>query len=241
MKLICLNTWGARTGEPFFEFIKKHEDTDIFCFQEIYENAAERMAERYPQVRHNLLSELKALMPEYDNYFRPALYGMYGQALFIKKDIRVLEEGEISIHVGNDQLSLSGHHDRNLQWATFDKDGKKFILMNVHGLWNGKGKTDTPERIAQSRRIREFMDKAKGSKIVCGDLNLEPDTESVRIVEEGMRNLIKEYRVTSTRTSLYDKAGRFADYVFTTPDIEIRDFKVLPDEVSDHAALLLEI
>jgi endonuclease/exonuclease/phosphatase family metal-dependent hydrolase len=59
--------------------------------------------------------------------------------------------------------------------------------------------------------------------------------------ELGMRNLITEYGVTSTRTSLYTKTEeRFADYIFVSKDIEVKDFKVLPDVVSDHAALLLE-
>ena len=56
-----------------------------------------------------------------------------------------------------------------------------------------------------------------------------------------MRNLIKEYGITSTRTSFYEKENKFADHAFVSSDIEVVDFKVLPDEVSDHAALYLEI
>ena len=56
----------------------------------------------------------------------------------------------------------------------------------------------------------------------------------------GMRNLIKEYNITSTRTSFYKKPVRFADFVFVSKDIKVNDFKVLPDEVSDHAPLFLD-
>ena len=33
----------------------------------------------------------------------------------------------------------------------------------------------------------------------------------------------------------------FADYIFVSKDIKVKDFKVLPDEVSDHLALSIEI
>lgn len=110
----------------------------------------------------------------------------------------------------------------------------------MHGLWNGKGKTDTAERILQSQEIKSFMDSVDGEKVLCGDFNLLPGTESVKILEDGMKNLIKEYDVGSTRTSLYTKPEKHADYIFTSPDLNVVDFKVLPNEVSDHSALYLE-
>ncbi len=35
-------------------------------------------------------------------------------------------------------------------------------------------------------------------------------------------------------------AGRFADYVFVSPGVDVRAFRVPLDEVSDHAPLMLE-
>jgi len=59
--------------------------------------------------------------------------------------------------------------------------------------------------------------------------------------ESGLRNLIKEYSIKNTRTSHYSKEGKYADYALVSPEISVLDFRVLPDEVSDHAALYLEI
>lgn len=246
MKLITLNTWGARVKAPFTEFIKRHQNIDIFCFQEVYDNAREIMSEEYTDSNHELFTELKELLPQHNGFFRPVLQGVYGIAIFIKKDYQVLEEGEILIHARNKKGTINdGHHDRNMQWLKFDYEGKVFTVLNVHGLWNGKGKNDTPERIAQSKIIKEYVDTVHDPKILCGDFNLNPDTESVKILEEGMRNLIKDYSIPSTRTSIYyakpGKSEKFADYVFTSPDITVKNFEVLPDEVSDHSALFLEI
>ena len=56
-----------------------------------------------------------------------------------------------------------------------------------------------------------------------------------------MRNLIKEFGVTSTRTSFYTKPVKFADYVFVSKDINLKNLKILPHEVSDHTPLLIEV
>jgi endonuclease/exonuclease/phosphatase (EEP) superfamily protein YafD len=57
-------------------------------------------------------------------------------------------------------------------------------VVNFHGLWNGKGKTDTPDRIAQSQNILRFLEGVDGEIILCGDFNLLPDTESLRMFED---------------------------------------------------------
>jgi endonuclease/exonuclease/phosphatase (EEP) superfamily protein YafD len=114
-------------------------------------------------------------------------------------------------------------------------------VAHLHGLWNGQGKGDSPDRLLQSDNIVHFLQSLDGPHIFCGDLNLLPDTESLKKLEAaGMRNLIKEFGITSTRSSLYTKPLRFADYMFVSGGIKVKDFKVLPDEVSDHLALYLE-
>ena len=69
-----------------------------------------------------------------------------------------------------------------------------------------------------------------------------PSTESIKILENtGMRNLVKEYGITNTRTSYYKNTNdKFADYTFVTPGLMVHDFQIMPDEVSDHAAMYLE-
>jgi endonuclease/exonuclease/phosphatase family metal-dependent hydrolase len=241
MKILTLNTWGGHVKAPFIEFIANNQDIDIFCFQEIYEKAEEIMGAEYPENMLNGFSDIQALLPEHQGYFRPVLLGVYGLAMFVRKGIPVREEGEMVIHPSDSDSIVDGNHSRNMQWVRFSSEGKDFTVMNVHGLWNGMGKNDTPERVAQSKMIRGFMDKSESLHILCGDFNLNPNTESVSILESGMRNLVKENSITSTRTSFYAKPGKFADYIFTSPAIDIKGFRVLPDEVSDHAALFLEI
>jgi endonuclease/exonuclease/phosphatase family metal-dependent hydrolase len=77
------------------------------------------------------------------------------------------------------------------------------------------------------------------AKILCGDLNLRPDTQSLSLLEEGMCNLIKSYGITSTRTRFYTRKDRYADYVLTSPEVVVKSFQVLDTAVSDHFPLFL--
>jgi endonuclease/exonuclease/phosphatase family metal-dependent hydrolase len=240
MKLITLNTWGGRKREPLLDFIGKHADTDIFCFQEVYHQATGIEIEEYKNDMLEMFSEMKDLLPNHTGYFHPHFADYYGLALFHKKTLELSSLTEVFVHRQKEESSLkeSGHHPRNVEIARF-KGG--FTVMNFHGLWNGKGKTDAPERIAQSERLAGTIQEISGEIVLAGDFNLDPGTESLRVIEEtGLRNLIKEFGIINTRTSLYKKEGRCADYVLVSPGIKVVGFRVLPDEVSDHAALELE-
>ena len=254
MKLISLNTWGGRGGkEQLLAFFEKHKDVDVFCLQEIwsapYEDLENQMVGGVTLDHENIMvygmQEISKLLDDHLSYFRPHHLENYGLMMLIKKGLSVIEEGDIFVYkergfVPGEGVD-SGFHARNVQYITCETLAGKRTIMNFHGLWNGKGKTDSEDRLTQSDNIIRFMETILNPYVICGDFNLLPDTKSVQKFEEfGLHNLIKEYGVTSTRTSHYTKAEKFADYALVSKDIVVKDFKVLPDEVSDHAPLFLE-
>src|SRR5450432_161418 len=98
MELITLNIWGGHVRDPLFNFISKHQETDLFCFQEVYHKAPQKISTEDRAVSLNIFSELEALLPNHYSFFRPVVKGIYGIGMFIKKEIDVLEEGEFDIH-----------------------------------------------------------------------------------------------------------------------------------------------
>jgi endonuclease/exonuclease/phosphatase family metal-dependent hydrolase len=163
--------------------------------------------------------------------------------MFVKKDIKVIEEGELFVLKGKEDIFDDGvaNHAKNLQYIAVDISKGPRTIINFHGLWNGKGKSDSNERLLQSGNIIHFLKKIPHPYIMCGDFNLLPNTTSLKMIEGiGMRNLIKEFRITSTRSSLYKKPLRFADYALVSGGVKVNEFKVLPDEISDHLALYLD-
>lgn len=243
MKIISLNTWSGVVYEPLIDFFATYKDVDMFCLQEVYRDAQEKEDQPHPtlDMKYDLFERIESVLKgSHVGYFRPAYLDYYGLAMFVKNDLPIKEEGDV-VMFENPTPAARGMHSRNFQYIRTALNDDPIVVVNVHGLWNGKGKTDTADRLAQSHKIREFIRGRGEQVVVMGDFNLNPDTQSLAILEDGMRNLIKEYGVTSTRTSHYPKEGKFADYALVSPGIKVKDFKVLPEEVSDHAALYLEI
>lgn len=245
MKIITLNTWGGRIHKEMQDFLIKNQDVDVFCFQEIYHNATHiHVAQGGIDPNLELFNDIARSLPRHNGYFRTHYLETYGLAIFVKEELEVVLEDECFVHKfkGYVPEDIVANHARNVQVVIVKTKIEKLNIFNFHGLWNGKGKTDSEERLNQSKKLSEYIEQFDGEKIVCGDFNLEPNTESIKIIEDlPMRNLIKEYTVTSTRTSLYSKEGRYADYIFVSENIKVKTFKVLPEEVSDHSALFLEI
>lgn len=255
MKLITLNLWGGKLYEPLIDFIKeKSQGVDIFCFQDSLFGSKPDFTP-IQNGRANLFVEMEKVLSEFnsviyrdpdESYIHGELLPLdigCGQVIFVRKSFKILESGgfrsheDSPYHKGGDMVS------GRCQWIKFQSNKEEQVtVLNMHGLWQRNSKkVDTPERLQQSEKLNEFFKHVEGKKILCGDFNLNPDTESIKILEKDMKNLVKEYSITSTRTSFYNKPEKFADYIFVSPDVEVKDFKVLPDEVSDHSALFLEI
>lgn len=241
MRLICLNLWRGKLGDKLRTFLTyQSQKTEIFCFQEVARTD-------YDNIGRLTYDNLRELLPDFKGYFRdyiaPGEYQKEGLAVFVKNTITVQDEGEIFVY-NPPRLSLvnAGEHTlwRNLAYVRFNHRGKKILIANFHGLFDGPNKTDNHDRIRQARRIRKFLERFKDIKIVCGDFNLLPHSESLNMIGEGMRNLIREFNIRSTRSRLFKFENKFADYVLVSPDIQVRHFEVINETVSDHLPMLLE-
>jgi endonuclease/exonuclease/phosphatase family metal-dependent hydrolase len=251
VKVVTLNIWGGRVAGKLEGFFHGHGGTDIFCFQEVF-HAGPPIIEHariFSEHEHNpdLFEALKRFLPGHRGMFCQAFRETYGVASFLKNGIKVLHHGETMIARGdwdwNDDIGTKDHH-RKIQWIELEFDGRPFLLANAHLTHRPEGKRDSEKRIRQSRRIADFLAMFDCPKVLVGDFNLMPDTESIRIIEAaGMKNLVKEHGVTCTRTELYRRFAtgpKFADYIFVSPDVRVREFKVLEDVVSDHSPLYLD-
>src|SRR3989344_9358937 len=254
MKIISLNTWGGRAGkENLLEFFRIHQDVDVFCLQEIWSAPYEHLdghkagglAINHDDVMVYGMQEISKLLSGHQVFFHPHHLDNYGLMMLVKKDLKVVEEGDIFVYKERGHIPSQdddiGNHARNIQYVTIETEEGRKTFINFHGLWMpGSVKTDTPDRLKQSENIIEFLETIKNPYIFCGDFNLTLNTESIKKFETfGLKNLIRDNGITSTRTHHYTRPERFADYIFVSQDVEVKDFKVLPDEVSDHSPMYL--
>lgn len=257
MKLICLNTWGGKIYKPLINFIKENsKDTDIFCFQEIF-NTTSKIKVREKR-RVNLFNDLSKILTNHQGYFSSSIQNYiiysrskvikadfnlsFGLAIFIKKEITVNSHGDFFVYGNRDQFDPNDLNTlpKNAQYLTFIKSDKKFTICNLHGIWLKEGKQDAPERLEQSRKIIKFLDGRNGEKILCGDFNLDIHTKSIKILEENLTNLIKKYKIKTTRNELFPGKEKFADYTFVSAGMNVFDFQVPSINISDHLPMILK-
>lgn len=256
MKLISLNLWGGRQYDDLLNFIKIQSETvDFFCFQETYESDRDIIT---PKGSHsNLNKKIAEILPDFNYYFSPNYEGRdfefivdfplkQGNSIFYRKNLVPKNKGEIFPGLQYNDVrefpdSKYPNTPRNFQYLQFDD----FQILNIHGYWEEAPKHDTLERFQQSEAIINFFKSSNLTGLIAGDFNLRMDNECVKQLEEnGFRNLVKESGAQTTRSSFYDIKWRaidpFADFIFSKNNIKIKDFKVLPDEISDHLPLYVE-
>lgn len=228
MKIISLNAWRGEMEKELEKYIRQHESsTDIFCFQEAQLNCE--------LVRNKVLNRWLSLTAR---YYYEGPDEEFARTTCFKNQYTLMGSGTL---FGQDQKKLIA------LWVHLKTEEQEYWIVNVHGTSTPVEKNDSPERIAQSQKIIDFLSDKKGQRVVMGDFNLNPDTESVKLFERvGYRNLIREFNIDTTRNEIAwakypDNKHLFADYTFVSPEVTVLDFQVPKNEVSDHLPMELEI
>ena len=89
MKLITLNTWAGKLKEPFDNFLRERmSDTDIFCFQEVFNNYSEGSEDYLNDEggNTNILNDISNILTDYDAHFCLVAENVYGIAIFLSYD-----------------------------------------------------------------------------------------------------------------------------------------------------------
>ena len=266
MRILSLNTWGGRVGDPLITWLGQ-ADADVFCLQEmIHTPAASSAWLTYrddgivlPQ-RANLFGEVSAALPAHRAFFCAAARGPlyegervlqseWGLATFVRRTFPIIAQAQDFVH-GTFAADGFGPHPRSRNAHAVrlfdDGTGAPVTIAHMHGLRELTGKTDTPARHAQAKAFVELILRIarKGERlVVCGDFNVLPDSVTLEALQAiGLTDLVTGGGHTDTRTSLYTKSGRYANYMLVNEAVKVRRFEVVREpEVSDHRALLLEI
>lgn len=252
MKLVSLNCWCGRKFRPLLSFIEREaRDVDMFCFQEMMD-----APRHYPEYedRADLMTQVEKLLPDFESFFHPMIDGVLpdgslvdrdlpvGQAMFMRRGIEHGVAKDLFVYrTYNDVIDSDiSSIPRNVQYVTLTGLKRPLNVLNFHGLWWNSSKDDNDHRLEQSRRILELLDTLEGEVILTGDFNLKPETESLALLERRLRNLVKEFGVTDTRTSLYGKPIRHADYMLASEGITAKSLDVPNLPISDHRPMVLE-
>lgn len=243
MQLLTLNTWAGLQHEKLFPFIAAHAtDTDIFTFQEIFKADVGKAGHENPYPY--LLPKLQELLPNHTAFYSPAHSTngrqSWGNATFVRNSIAVNAHGDI---FDDHELYIDtkyGYVPYAGLWVRCTINVTSVVVYNQHGLWaKDTDKKDIPPRLEQAKRICDFLKQQNAAIIMAGDFNLVPDSESIHTYEQVLRNLNTTYHITDTRSTLYTKPIREADYIFTNDRIADQSCATINTPVSDHLPIAL--
>src|SRR3989338_8074279 len=120
MTLISLNTWTGRAGkDKLLDFFKRNKEVDIFCLQEVWQGGYEHADIWGGGHDTNQIENISRVLTDHTHLFYSHYMDWYGLAIFIKKDIEVLEEGDVFVHKTREDKFEDDNmenHARNIQY-----------------------------------------------------------------------------------------------------------------------------
>ena len=266
LKIVSLNAWGGQCWPALAAWLRDL-DVDVLCLQEVIrapvpspEWLAYRDDFRALDQRADLFHDVSALLPNHLARFAPAARGQlsdndgnlylseHGLGQWVSSDLAWITAWNGFVHGtyrhdgwGAEPVPRAAQVSRI---AT--TDGRTFVVAHLHGLRDPAGKGDTPARRAQwlaTVKAIETIREQDDPVILAGDLNVLPDSEAFGIFADiGLTDLVTTGGFTDTRTTLYKKPQRFADYILVTDTVQVIDFQLpATPEVSDHRPLMLTI
>ncbi len=227
LKIACINVWkGGVVWDNLLKFI--HDtDADMLLLQEVFNSHDPAVPKRF-RAMDEFIAEFKypyhALAPAFVDT-EDGITAEQGNAIFSKFPI---VDHDWSFYHGTYSARTEQTPDsykvtpRNVQHATIDVDGTLLHAFNNHGVWEVHG-GDTPERLKMGRHIAEAV-HGKSHVILGGDFNVNPNTETIRLIEKELQPVFGE-EIKTTFNLKYKTDPGFAtavvDLLFVSSDIKI--------------------
>jgi endonuclease/exonuclease/phosphatase family metal-dependent hydrolase len=245
LKLLNLNICGGKFYDDIISFVKTG-DFDILCLQEIKAGKhGFTNGDTFKKLREDLgmdgeFALTTNLLGDKSSYD--------GNAIFYKKGFQVANRQTIELFPFSEVLpnqTIFNSYPRNALSLDFSIGNKIFSIINTQLAWNIKP-IETPTQTEVGRKLFNFVSAFKNDYILTGDFNLEADSNVVRQFGKIAKNLTLENKITNTLNPKTHRAkdlfpkGLAVDFIFTTPNIRVNDFKLVdkPD-LSDHFGLTL--
>ncbi len=147
-------------------------------------------------------------LPRHLATFRPAAQGVlwdrsravpsqWGLATFVREDVPVIAQAQGFGHKAFPPTATGTHGDHprsrtaRVVRVHDHGEGGPVTVARVHGLRDGRGEMDAPERAEQARRFARLVGSVAepGTRLVlCGDLDVEPGSQAFAVQRPGASN-----------------------------------------------------
>ena len=240
MKIMTLNMWQGRLEKVLLSHLETL-DVDFACMQEAVSCTGDTagLATTYQKAGKSLGLDQSFFSPithtklgAKDLEFGNVIYGRFP---FLQSNT-VFTRGE---YKENFDFDADDYNIRAFQHVEVQVGDKRLHLLNHHGHHINEHKLGDEETLRQVRQIADYLGQLEGAVILCGDFNLSPESNSIGVLNNILRNLSTEDGVQTTRSRLTSK-NEVCDYIFVNNEVQVEHFVMDDEIVSDHNALIVD-
>jgi endonuclease/exonuclease/phosphatase family metal-dependent hydrolase len=241
MKLLQLNMWSGRLDQQVLDLIVR-TNPDVVCLQEAIDapGNTNSMFLTVSQISRSTELKHKYMSPTWSFRFMKGIAD-YGNCILSKipfDSTDTIFTG--GVYNGDYDDDHDDYNIRNLQHVIVHVDGRPLHILNHHGHWTRTEKRGDDETMRQCRVIAEYIRGIDGDVVLTGDFNLAPHSESLAQINQVLTNQSIVNNLQTTRNWLVSSTA-VCDYIFTSPELQVAQFEMCKEIVSDHQALVVEI
>lgn len=240
-KLIQLNMWAGRLDRELKKFIEA-EKPDILCLQEAvsYDKGDAGMFFTIENIQQALGHEYVAFAPVFSFNFMTSV-ARFGNCIISRFPIQKSETVFTYLsHKENFDFNEDSGNVRNFIHTVIEINGEAYNILTHHGYHVPEHKEGNDETMRQMQILAEYVDGLSGKIILTGDFNLAPHAKSLELLNQRLINQSVKHQLKTTRNQLVFKT-EVCDYIFTSPEVKVRNFATRDELVSDHKPLIAEI
>jgi len=239
VKLLQWNVWYHEKYENVVEFLGQ-AGADVICLQELTEQ------------NEISLPELIAKELGYNFYFEPTVVEgtentkfVMGNAVLSK--FPIVKRRSVLVQKNDPGSESYETEDRRYVEVVLDIGKTKFTVGTVHLSYSHEFSINQ-RKLAEAHELYKAIKSHKKNFILTGDLNATPESSIIQALSYKLRHAGPGLDKPTWTTKPFSYNGFIAkelnwrlDYVFTSPDVNVRSAKILKTKYSDHLPIMVSI
>lgn len=243
MKIIQLNIWMGKIEGQLQRFFE-NTDADVICMQEVInsDDATLHVSRLWFETSRILKANPEFKYYKYfPNWSSRIVDGTMQMGNFVISKIPIVSTDSIFVNGEYTENVVLVQQPSNNTAVNIVRLENGITVVNHHGFWR-KTPVGDEDTIRVFKKVGEVVEPLakEGPLVMCGDLNIIHESPAFRSLDF-LRDLTDENKLETTLSGVKFDGKVPCDHILVNDEIEVKDFGVIPEIVSDHLALYAEI